>query len=50
MARQRLDNRRGCETIEFTHTGFRYTLSFGRFHDGLGRGNLPFLAQAGLPD
>lgn len=34
MTRQRLCNRRGCETVEFEHARQKFTLSVGRFHDG----------------
>jgi hypothetical protein len=32
--RRRLRNRRLCENLEFTHAGFRYVASIGRFDDG----------------
>jgi hypothetical protein len=34
MSRERLGNRRRCETIEFCHAGHAFTLSTGRFRDG----------------
>jgi hypothetical protein len=33
-ARQKLPDRRACETLEFTHSGFRYLASVGRFTNG----------------
>jgi hypothetical protein len=33
-ARQKLPDRRACETLEFSHAGFRYVASIGRFHNG----------------
>jgi hypothetical protein len=33
-ARQRLPDRRQCETLQFEHSGFRYLASIGRFHNG----------------
>lgn len=32
--RQRLPDRRQCETLEFDHSGFRYLAGIGRFHNG----------------
>ena len=32
--RRRLPNRREAETLEFTHSGFRFAASLGRFTDG----------------
>jgi hypothetical protein len=40
-AGDRLPNRRACETVEFTHNGFRFALSFGRFATGAS----PFLSS-----
>jgi len=34
MSRERLGNRRRCETIEFCHAGHSFTFSTGRFRDG----------------
>jgi hypothetical protein len=34
MTRQRLPNRRFCETWEFTHQGVKYTASYGRDTQG----------------
>ena len=33
-ARERLPNRRKCESLEFRHAGLDFTLSAGRFQDG----------------
>jgi hypothetical protein len=33
-SRQRLPNRRGCETFDFESQGLRFTASFSRFPDG----------------
>ena len=33
-ARQRLPNRRECESFEFRHNGFAFTLSAGLYPDG----------------
>ena len=34
MSRQRLPNRRQCETFEFTHAGLDFTLCAGFYPDG----------------
>jgi hypothetical protein len=34
-ARERLPNRRACESFEFRHNGFAFTASAGFFEDGL---------------
>jgi hypothetical protein len=34
MSRQRLPNRRACESFEFRHDGFAFTASVGYFQDG----------------
>lgn len=34
MTRQRLPNRRECETYEFEREGLNYTVSYGRPHQG----------------
>jgi ribonucleoside-diphosphate reductase alpha chain len=33
-ARERLSNRRPCESISFTHGGMKYTASIARYSDG----------------
>ena len=34
MSRERLSNRRRCETIEFRHGNFNFAVSAGRYRDG----------------
>jgi len=34
MTRQRLPNRRECESLSFTHSGMSYVVSIARFDDG----------------
>ena len=34
MTRERLPNRRRCESFEFKHAGLRFTLSAGFYQDG----------------
>jgi hypothetical protein len=34
MTRERLPNRRGCESISFEHGGMSYVASISRFGDG----------------
>jgi hypothetical protein len=34
MSRQRLPNRRACESFEFRHDGFAFTLCAGSYPDG----------------
>jgi len=34
MTRQRLPNRRACESLSFTHSGMSYVVSIARFDDG----------------
>lgn len=34
MTRQRLPNRRACETYEFERDKLKYTVSYGRSHNG----------------
>lgn len=35
MARERLPNRRGCETVQFELDGAKYTATFGLFRNGM---------------
>jgi hypothetical protein len=34
MTREKLSNRRQCETLDFDHAGNRFSLTVGRYRDG----------------
>src|SRR5262245_61558469 len=48
--RERLDNRRSCETYSFTCNGLAYTANVGRFPDGAWRkSSSPIIASTARP-